>query len=207
MNENHHHGRIAVLLNSFHRGFALVPEGLDHTANMISWPTREFKRPEDVRRLIACWNAVVGIDTALIEDGRLFAMLAPPAHCSTDAAELFMIRLTGAGWIGPPGDSAAPVQRLLNAAFQEHAPAISLAQKFPSLSRTNSAQEVSFAAHGADFKARMLDAVAFGRQLELENTILRDQLRIFEAAAASRPAPPPAPGDDQAPARTEGAKP
>jgi hypothetical protein len=205
MNENHHHGRIAVLLNSFHRGFALVPEGLDHTANMISWPTREFKRPEDVRRLVACWNALVGVDTGLIEDGRLFAMLAPPAACTADDAELFSAGLSALPWTAFRDDNIGLLQHQLNNFLRAHAPAISLAQKHPQLSRTNSAQDESFQIHGADYKARMLAAVAFGRQLELENGILRDQLRIHEAAAAGRPAPPPVDGD-QAPAVSEGTK-
>ena len=204
MNENHHHGRITALLNSFQNAYALVPEG-HPDANMINWATREFKRPGDVRRLLACWNAMVGVDTTLIEDGRLFAKLAPPTPCSTDTAELLMIRLTGAGWIGPPEGGAATVQRFVNAILQENAPAVSLAHQHPEMSRTNSAAEVSFRKHGADFKSRLIDAVAFGRQMEIENTIVRDQLRIHEAAAAARPAPPPVDGD-QTPALSEGVK-
>lgn len=203
---DYHHGRITALLNSFKNAYALVPEGGDRNVNMINWGTREFKRPGDARRLLACWNAFVGIDTALIEDGRLFAKLAPPTPCSADTAELLMIRLTGAGLTGLPECSTAAVQRFVNEILRENTPAISLAQKHPAMSRTNSAQEVSFEKHGADFKARMLDAVAFGRQLEIENGILRDQLRIYEAAAGARLAPPPVTADEQTPALSAGAK-
>jgi hypothetical protein len=207
MDDNHYHGRIAALLNSFQRAHALVPEDRrDHAANLINWAAREFKRPGDARRLIACWNAFVGIDTALIEDGRLFAVLQPPAPFTAAATQSFMLQLGDHGWRDYTGGSVAPIQRLLNDLLQKHAPAARISAEVDSCSRTNNEQERSYQLHGADFKERMLAAFAFCRQLEIELTIARDLLRVHEEAAASRATPPAAP-DDQAPARTEGAKP
>lgn len=207
MQDNHYNGRITAPLNDYQRAFGLVPEGGSWADDLIDWSSREFKRPGDARRLTACWNALLGVDTALIEDGRLFALLAPPFPCTMGDTEAFAKALSATGWASTRSENLELLRNLLNEVVRTHAPAASIAHNNPKLSRSNSEQEASYLTHGADFKARMVTSFAFARQLEIENRILRDLVRHYEVAGtAPRYVPDPDAAANQAPALSEGAK-
>lgn len=203
---NHYHGRIKTHELADGQHTIVEDRPGDWLAGILAFGTDHFIMPDNARRLVACWNALVGIETALIEDGRLFALLMPTKLFTAAATEALMHKLGNAGWRDYTGGSVAPIQRLLNDLLQEHAPATHIAQQIAKCSRTNDVQERSYQEHGADYKERMLAAFAFCRQLEIELTIARDLLHIAEGRQAQTDAPPVEP-DDRHPPKSEGAKP